>query len=50
MGVDFQACPEEGVVRVHVVGEILEALDFDAESLFIRYQVELPGGWSVDNE
>ena len=36
-------------VRVTVLGEIVSALDFDAENIYIRYQLFLPPGWAFED-
>jgi hypothetical protein len=36
--------------RVTVIGEIVSAKNFDAEDLYIRYNVFMPVGWSFEEE
>ncbi|XP_063244056.1 tectonic-like complex member MKS1 [Bacillus rossius redtenbacheri] len=48
IGSDFDV-PDDGVLTVFVMGEIMCAENFEADQLFIHFLVELPKGWSCDD-
>jgi Meckel syndrome type 1 protein len=40
--------PEQGVMKVHVFGEIISARNFDYDDLHVYYQLDLPNNWHPD--
>lgn len=41
--------PEMGVIKVHVFGEVLKAVNFDYDDLHVYYQLDLSDSKPIDH-
>lgn len=50
IGQNFERLPSKGAMRVHLHGEIVSARGFDCGAYFIRYFVQLPESYQIEDD